>query len=85
MSNHFEPQQFDCDAPPYAIVRACQHLGFRSPLDVRWCRMGHFLGRYQIGSGLLGWLFGRGQASERKCACGQPLPTLEQYTFTFQL
>lgn len=27
-----------CDAPPYAVVRACETLGFQSPLDVRWCR-----------------------------------------------
>src|SRR5690242_8576706 len=27
MSGHFEPQRFDCDAPAYHVVRACQQLG----------------------------------------------------------
>jgi hypothetical protein len=28
-----------CDAPPYPIVKACEDLGFLSPLDVRWARL----------------------------------------------
>jgi len=83
MSSQFQPQQFDCDAPDYCIVKACQELGFHSPLDVRWCRMGHLLGRHGIGSGLLGWLFGRSRPSEKRCACGQPLPRLERHLFAF--
>ena len=32
----------------------------------------------------LGWFFGRNQAADKRCVCGQPLPTLERYTFTFK-
>jgi hypothetical protein len=81
------PTDIDCDAPPYPIVRACQRLGFQSPLDVRWRRMKHFLKGRGGRGGVLGfhpwlWLFGGGQPPEAACACGQPLPPMELYTFT---
>jgi hypothetical protein len=88
MSNPYEPQ-FERGAPAYSVVRACQELGFRSPLDVRWCRMSHFLARHGEQSRILAleawaWLFGRRRSSGKACACGQPLPTLERYIFTFE-
>jgi hypothetical protein len=73
-----------CDAPPYAIVRACENLGFQSALDVRWCRMTN---RPQPNSILRAipwrWLFGRRSSEVATCTCGQPLPELESYTFLF--
>jgi hypothetical protein len=82
MSGLYE-QQFDCDAPPYPVVAACEELGFQSPLDVRWCRMRTLLVAPSAGSGLLGWLFGRSHSAGR-CACGQPFPTLQRYILTFK-
>jgi len=56
-----------CDAPPYGIVRACAKCGFASPLDVRWCRLSHFVnGKVALsdsGSGLLGRRNQSGQAA----------------------
>ena len=43
MANPLGPIEIDCDAPPYAIVRACQRIGIRTPEDVRWARLSHFL------------------------------------------
>jgi hypothetical protein len=76
-----------CDASPYAIVRACEQCGFCSPLDVRWCRISHFLrGEGQregnFGLRLWGWVFGRGRRKPTTCTCGQSLPDLKQYGFT---
>jgi len=59
-----EPIDIECDAPSYAFVEACEKVGFRSPLDVRWCRMSHFLGSQREPDGgfhPLRWLFGGGQ------------------------
>jgi hypothetical protein len=75
-----------CDAPPYAIVRACQSLGFVTPEDVRWCRIDHFLEAQAEWRTLLqcepwkptkGWSGG-----VLTCSCGQDLPRLDTYTFT---
>ncbi len=84
MSNQSEPQQSDSSAPAYPVVSACQRLGFHLPLDVRWCRMSHFLATTGAGSGMLGWFFGRSHSQDKRCACGQPVPTLDRYTFTFK-
>jgi hypothetical protein len=84
MSSQSQPQQFECDAPPYSVVKACQELGFYSPLDVRWCRRSHALASRGAGSsGILGWLFGRTRSPDKKCACGQLLPGVERYQFAF--
>jgi len=77
-----------CDAPPYAVVQACKECGFHSPLDVRWCNMSRFLnceGHRQdaFGIRLWQWLCGRTNRRERTCTCGQPLPALNQYGFSF--
>ena len=79
--------EIECDAPPYAVVRACRRLGVRSPEDVRWCRIGRLLDRH-AGGWLLGplawwrrWLSRRHEWPA--CDCGQPLPAPARYTFTF--
>src|SRR5580693_7139879 len=88
MLSRFEQLEIWCDAPPYAVVRACKGCGFHSPLDVRWCRMSEFLkGEGQrwgiFGFRLWQWLFGRSKSKERTCSCGQPLPSLKKYEFSF--
>jgi hypothetical protein len=82
------PMDIECDAPPFSVVKACKGLGFQSPSDVRWCRMSHVLrGQREVGGAVgfhpLRWLFGSGQPPKRTCSCGQSLPLLERYTFTF--
>jgi hypothetical protein len=56
-------------------------------MDVRWCRLSHQFGGKAASAGtalpqVWGWLFSH-QPRERSCVCGQPLPILETYTFTF--
>ncbi len=87
MSNQLGPIDVCCDAPPYAIVRACEMLGFQSPLDVRWCRMSHY--PYLSGEqdalhngGAWRWFTNKGPGKEKTCTCGESLPMLEGYTFT---
>jgi hypothetical protein len=89
MSNQqLGPLEVECDAPAYSIVHACQYVGIRTPEDVRWCRMSHFLGRSEGWKGLfqfLNWegLMGRVHIGELHCSCGAGLPRLEPVTFTF--
>lgn len=86
MSNQLGPLEVHCDAPPYSVVRACEGLGFQSPLDVRWCRAGQSAGsasrRGFLGGHTWKGLFSRSQESEG-CSCGQALPSLDRYTFLF--
>jgi hypothetical protein len=82
------PIQIQCDAPCYPIVQACRTIGMQAPEDVRWCRIDHLsqrltslleLFRFRIWRTLLRlrmW-------SSSTCPCGQELPKLERYTFTF--
>jgi hypothetical protein len=86
MSSRHEPQESDCDAPPYRVVEACAKLGFESPLDVRWRRMSHYLDERpgMFGLGGWAWLFGKRTPPGTTCVCGGPLPALERYTFTFR-
>jgi hypothetical protein len=77
-----------CDAPPYAVVRACKGCGFHSPLDVRWCHMSRFLkgvGPYRSIPcfRLWRWLFGQSKPKQRSCTCGQPLADLSWYEISF--
>jgi hypothetical protein len=77
-----------CDAPPYGIVRACEQCGFCSPLDVRWCRLSHFVaggGQWKgsFGSRLWQWFFGKRKPKAKTCTCGRPLPHLKVVGFTF--
>jgi hypothetical protein len=87
MSSQLGPIDVQCDAPAYAVVRACRTVGIRDPEDVRWCHAGHFLDIAAPGGkvGLLhflAWetLLGR---CETTCNCRAPLPFLERFTFTF--
>lgn len=79
--------QMRCDAPPYGVVCACKRCGISSPLDVRWCRMSHFVnGNGQRTGNIFARLwqrfFGRGNSNAKTCTCGQPLPNLKRYAFS---
>jgi hypothetical protein len=86
MAKQLGPIDVECDAPPYSIVQACHMIGLESPEDVRWCRLSHHRGgnRHDV-LGFQPWKIFAGQVpvDERKCVCGQLLPRLEEYTFTF--
>jgi hypothetical protein len=74
------------ETPPYPVVKACQRLGFQSPLDVRWCRLSQALGAVpERSASLQAWIafFWGDQAEDSTCLCGHPLPMLERYTFNF--
>jgi hypothetical protein len=87
MAGPLHPLDIDCDAPPFPVVGACQKVGFRSPLDVRWCRLSHFLagrsGRPSTRRGAQ--VFDTKPARRKTCTCGEPLPGLEKYAITFVL
>jgi hypothetical protein len=88
MANRLGPIDVFCDSPPYSIVRACSRVGIKSPEDVRWLRMSHYLTHH------VGWrdilkhqpwkvLLGMSEPERQKvCNCRQKLPVLEKYTFT---
>lgn len=76
MPENLGPIDVLCDAPPYPVVKACGGLGFVQPQDVRWCRINRRQPRRPAG---LFWLRG----SAPRCSCGQPMPALESYVFTF--
>ncbi len=76
-----------CDAPPYCVVKVCHLIGIDRPLDVRWRRMCHHKTELQLLSGRwfeeaapAAWSEGE---SVNHCTCGQKLPHLEMFTFTF--
>jgi len=77
------PIEIVCDAPAYAVVKACGNLGFRLPPDVRWCRADRRqLQKKPARPPLVPW--GRSNVSiKKKCSCGEEMPALESYTFTF--
>jgi hypothetical protein len=88
MSSRLGTLDIECDAPSYPIVRACRKLGMHMPEDVRWCRRSRARPRESgwrsfLASPFWGHLLGRDEASERTCVCGNPLPELECYAFTF--
>lgn len=81
--------EIECDAPPYPIVRACRKLGISEPEDVRWCRKSTHGRRHHgwiqfLASPLWGRLLGREDTHTPTCTCGQPLPNMDCYAFTFQ-
>lgn len=88
MSGRLGPIDIECDAPSYPIVRACEGLGFITPLDVRWQRRpspgGGETFPGQFGSGPTTHFFGLGPGGERVCSCGAPLPVLEACAFQFR-
>jgi hypothetical protein len=81
-----DTQELECDAPPYPIVEACESIGIRSPLDVRWCRVtrcpqsnssSNFFGRW------MRRLFnGKQLPSNPTCFCRKPVPETDCYRFT---
>jgi hypothetical protein len=79
MPEQLGPLEIDCDAPPYTIVQASAQVGIMAPEDVRWCQMSHFRNRTS------GWrkVFGLGPKAVDACDCGQPLPELARFVFTF--
>ena len=84
MADQLGPVEIDCDAPPYPVVRACERLGFRSPLDVRWCRVVHDRGPApwrQLLCQPWRWLSGAWRPRGKPCPCGGPAPALERCTF----
>ena len=87
MAGTLRPLDLSWDAPPFPVVGACHRLGFRSPLDVRWCRLNHFLAarssRPSTPPGAQ--VFDTKPAPETTCTCGEPLPRLEKYAITFVL
>ncbi len=89
MLSHLGPLEVECDAPSYPIVRACRKLGMSEPEDVRWCRRSRQLRRPNGWIGLLanpiwGCLLGREDSEAPVCTCGNSLPPMESYSFTFQ-
>ncbi len=85
MASKLGPLDVCCDAPSYTVVHACESLGFRTPLDVRWYRLSHFLAdtRAMLINHFWNMFFAKTQATERTCSCRAPLPVLENYAFTF--
>jgi hypothetical protein len=87
MAGRQEFMEICCDAPPYLIVRACEWVGFRSPLDVRWCPLALVPDRPDgqqatLGLRLWNWFSGGREPCGKTCFCGKRLPRLEQYSFT---
>lgn len=79
MASQLGPIEIDCDAPSYAIVRACHRVGVRTPEDVPWYRFGHFVNGHGGRKAVPGLrdLFSRllGHRPRRTdCSCGRPLP-----------
>jgi hypothetical protein len=88
MSSSLGPLEIDCDAPPYSVVCACRRVDLQDPEDVRWCRLGPRLDIAASEWDLLKrqpWkLLVRLSASNTaRCVCGQKLPSLDRYTFTY--
>jgi hypothetical protein len=79
MAEQLGPVEIDCDAPPYAIVKACVGLGLDKPEDVRWCRVRHFP---TPGAGWRRVLSGLGWSEGGTCPCGQALPKMAGFVFT---
>jgi hypothetical protein len=83
MFSQLGPVEVCCDAPPYPVVQACQGLSLQTPLDVRWCRLSHFLREHgdkepASANRLWNWLWWRSQP-KTTCNCGEPLPHLQRY------
>lgn len=89
MSKSLGPIEITCDSPPYFVVRACRHIGIRSPEDVPWRRLGQFLDQRKtqvVRRGFflcrfLGWLFGKKAPEKHTCSCGRKLPVLGRFAF----
>lgn len=88
MMQRLGPLDVECDAPPYAIVRACRRIGVYDPEDVRWCRLSR-----RARPRASWWevfyhhpfkfLMGLGQIHNGECLCRQIIPRLGEHTFTY--
>jgi hypothetical protein len=89
MYSHLGPLEVECDSPSYIIVEASRRIGLRDPEDVRWCRLRHFLSEPPSWRELLSLqglkhVLGLSDRKKHKCClCGQPLPCLARYAFTY--
>jgi hypothetical protein len=82
------PLEISCDAPPFSVVTACRRVGFQEPEDVRWSRLSQVLGAPSreweaLKRNPLKLVLRMGAPDMKKCHCGQKLPELDHYTFTF--
>jgi hypothetical protein len=85
MFSYSDSLDIACDAPPYAVVRACEGLGLHAPLDVRWCRKSRFVQEPRSIWDLFPWSLVFKTRCRDRCSCGHLLPALEAYAFTFVL
>jgi hypothetical protein len=69
MEKQLGPIEFECDAPPYPIVRASKNVGISTPEDVRWIHLSGFLET--------------DAASTANCSCGETLPERRKVIFAF--
>ncbi len=86
MSSKLGPIEIQCDAPPYPIVQACHMIGVRRPEDTRWCRMSqfrHYGANGRDGQSVWHLSLGLGRQERTACTCGQSLPRMEEYAFTY--
>src|SRR5262245_56190762 len=86
MATQLGPIEIRCDAPAYAIVRACGEVGIQSPEDVAWHRVRHYQAAQKAWRSLFHvetWRIFLGVEGDEQasCGCGEPLPALERYTF----
>lgn len=82
MFSQLEMLEISCDAPPYAVVRACEKLGFQSPLDVRWCRVSQVIRGHSKPGGISAWFPWNWFSQGNTCTCNKPLPVLHKHAFT---
>jgi hypothetical protein len=89
VSSQLDLLEVTCDSPSYEIVRACETIGFWSPLDVRWCRM-NGITRKRTGWWQRLWhhpwqtLRSLGQVNQPRCSCGYPLSHLRTFEIHFR-
>jgi len=88
MSSRLGPIDVCCEAPPYEVVRACEVVGFRTPLDVRWMRVDslQYIRRMPASFFSLRWwraLFSVPEPPGLTCTCGKPLPPLRSCCFIY--
>jgi hypothetical protein len=83
MFSRSDALDIECDAPPYKVVRACDRLGFQSPLDVRWSRRSRFVHETRSAWDHFPWSFIFGTRHTDTCSCGHALPAIDAYAFTF--
>lgn len=83
MPDHLGPPSFWCDAPPLVVVEACRKIGFRTPLDVRWCRLRNFLRGRSTDPTAPPESPGKAPQPPATCTCREPFPVLDKYAVTF--